>query len=295
MTRQSCFVLALATLLATATARAQPPDPDAMSEAQRHFEMGTQAFDTGDYELAVSEFRRAHELTGHPDLLFNIYSAAERAGRLEEAEDALAAHLEEGEISEERRPVLEQRLARLRARIAARADAASPGDEPEDPDAAAPEAVRSDSTAETSPPPSSAGAPDATGPDRAAEATSADAPGTPAPSSGGGVHPAAVGTLIAAGVLAASFGVFAGLSEAEDVSLADRCGRDRYRSCGDGDLATLEAYNLVADVSWIGAAAMGVTGLILLFALPAEGGGDDVAVAPWAHPTAAGGAAMGRF
>ncbi|HEY8431581.1 MAG TPA: hypothetical protein VIL20_24545, partial [Sandaracinaceae bacterium] len=183
-------VLALACLLTSWTAAAQ----DAREQARLHFESGTRAFDTGDYELAVAEFERAYELTHHPDLLFNIYSAAERAGRLERAADALTRFLAEGEVEEERRPVLQQRLARLRDRIAQQQAAAAPAE-------VAPEFAE---PARGAAPPSE--------------------PREPEPPPPGGVHPAAVATLVAAGVLAASFGVFAGLSEAEDQSLAAGCG-----------------------------------------------------------------------
>jgi hypothetical protein len=71
--------------------------------ARLHFETGTRAFETGDYELSVSEFQAAYDITGHPDILFNIYSAAERAGRLEIAADALDRHLREAEVDPEQR------------------------------------------------------------------------------------------------------------------------------------------------------------------------------------------------
>jgi hypothetical protein len=91
---------------------------DSVEVARRHFEAGTAAFDTGDYATAVREFRASYELTHHPDILFNIYSAAERGGSVEEAVTALEHYLAEGTIEPERRPALEQRLARLRERVA---------------------------------------------------------------------------------------------------------------------------------------------------------------------------------
>jgi hypothetical protein len=38
-------------------------------------------------------------------------------------------------------------------------------------------------------------------------------------------------------------------------------------ACSNGEVRRLRAYNAVADVGWIGAAATGVTGLVLLFVL----------------------------
>jgi hypothetical protein len=65
-------------ILATAALFALPPDaraqpsPAQLAEARQRFEVGVQAFDGGDYETAAAEFRRAWELTQHPDLLYNI-------------------------------------------------------------------------------------------------------------------------------------------------------------------------------------------------------------------------------
>lgn len=249
------LLAALGCSLLSLTASAQ----DATERARVHFEAGTRAFDTGEYEAAVAEFERAYELTRHPDLLFNIYSSAERAGQLERAADALTRFLAEGQVEEARRPVLQRRLANLRERIAARGTETEPRE--------------------------------ATEPEPAAAAGPAPEPPPPAPTPGG-VHPAGVAVLIAAGVLAASFGVFAGLSAAEDGALAQSCAP----TCTDAEVSALVAYNTVADVSWIAAAVAGVTGIVLLFALPPEGGGEPRAVlAPWATPHAAGLAAQGRF
>lgn len=254
VTLRACLVV-LACSLVVPTAAAQD---DATERARVHFEAGTRAFDTGDYELAVTEFERAYELTHHPDLLFNIYSSAERAGHLERAADALTRFLAEGQLEEERRPVLQERLARLRERIAA-----SEGREPQ-PTEAQGTAVPEPSVETSEPEPAAA-----------------------APS---GVHPAGIVTLITAGVLAASFAVFAGLSEMEDGALTERCGT----SCTSEEVQTLMVYNTIADVSWITAAVAGVAGVVLLFALPPEGG-SQTAIAPWATPYAGGLTATGRW
>lgn len=250
------FFLPLFLLIATShgEALAQAPEQASTEEARRHFDAATAAFDGGDYPAAVEGFERAYELTHHPDILYNIYSAAERAGQLETALRSLERYLAEGEVEAERRPVLQERLARLRERVVARGAEAVP--EPVEPQPAVePEPER-------------------------------------APS--GGVHPAAIGMLIAAGVLAVSFGVFAGLSEAEDGSLAAGCGM--RGTCTSEELSTLNALNIAADVSWIAAAAAGVTGVILLFALPPEQSSSaQAAVAPWASPDGAGLVARGSF
>lgn len=244
--------------LAFAPTVAAQTEAEGSQEARRHFETGTEAYDTGDYQLAVREFRAAHAITGHPDLLYNIYLATERAGRLEEAEQALAAYLEQAQIADDRRPALEQRLARLRARIEAAPEPTAPLPEPE---------------AEPGP---------------ATTAPSADE---------GGVHPAAVALLATAGVLAVSFGVFAGLSEKEDRDLADRCGSDAGRTCTDDQVSTLRVYNAVADVSWIGAVATGAAGLTLLFVLRDDDGLEEPGVAgsAWFGGDGGGVLVRGRF
>lgn len=256
---------------------ADPPLDDAVrAEAQAHFEAGTAAFDTGDYGRAATEFRAAHELTGHPDLLFNIYSAQERGGALAEAATALERYLAEGEMAEDRRTALSARLARLQARVAeqraAEAEAALERER------AAREASRD-------------AAPDERTRNRDL------APPEPRPASG--VHPAGVGVLIGAGVLLASFGVFAALSEAEDGALASECGRDNPAlTCAESRVDTLRIYNTVADVSWIAAAVAGATGVILLFALSPEADpeGASAWMTPYVSPTGdAGVATGGRF
>lgn len=266
-------------------------------EAQAAFEGATGAFDRGDYETAVTGFQRAYELTGHPDVLFNVYSAAERWGRLDLAVGALERYLAEADIEADRRPVLRDRLARLRERLAAEAvpEEASAREDASDHEASDDEASddgASDREASDHQASDHETGVQAGGDDRDVQDPDA-APGSPAP--GGGVHPAGVGVLIGAGVLAVSFGVFAALSEVEDGNLETRCGAPP--GCGDDALSTLEAFNIVADVSWIGAAALAVAGVVLLFALPPE---DDpteprAALVPWASPNAGGVAMVGRY
>ncbi len=258
MVRGVALVLGLATL-APGSIHAQ--DAGASPEARAHFEAGTEAFDVGEYERAAAEFRAAYDLTHHPDLLFNIYSALERAGELEQAADALDAYLREGDPDDERRTALAARLARLRERLAeARADRAE-----------AELRAQRDAPAE-------------------APVEPPDPSPTPPPSDGG-VHPAGVGLLIGGGVLLVSFAVFAGLAAAEDGRLTDTCSP----GCPDDEVATLGAFNLVADISWITGAVVAATGLVLVFALPPEGDEATAALAPWVAPGGGGLVAAGRF
>ncbi|MFK7987879.1 MAG: hypothetical protein AB8I08_17810 [Sandaracinaceae bacterium] len=232
---------------------AERPEAEAARES---FEAGMTAFDAGDYERAVEAFQATYALAPHPDVQFNIYSAAERGGQLELAAEALEIYLLRGEPGD-RREVLVGRLVRLRERIAAQ-------EETEEEPAAPP----------TAPEPEPVVEPEVT-------------PAAPVSRRPDGVHPAGPILLVSAGVLLASFGAFAGLAAAEDSSLAGSCGRDAGGTCMADQVAGLEGLNLAADIAWISAAALGVTGLIVLFVVPPEDG-MSLSVLPWATPTAAG-------
>lgn len=237
-----------------------------LAEAQHSFELATAAYEGGDYETAAEEFRVAYEITRHPELLFNVYLAEERAGRPSEAADALTSYLATASVAAEERVLLERRLERLRARAASR-ETTPPVEELDDSALLA-------SPIEAAPP--------------------ATAVPVPAAESAGSPPTAGIALLVTAGVLLVSFAVLAPLSEVEDQRLATSCGRERGRTCTD--TTALTALNVASDVSWIGAAALGTAGLILLFALPWEGATrGDVAVLPWASPDGAGLLVGGSF
>lgn len=241
-----CALVVVLLWLGSSAASAQDAPPTALEldEARHAFDVGSRAFERGDYETAADEFRAAYALSHHPDVLYNVYLAEERAGHQVEAADALAAHLEAADLSDEQRRLLTQRLERIRARIAAHetSEATSAG-----------ESLRDVPTGEPPPP-----------------APAAPAPAAPAPAPPPSVEPPAVGValLIAGGVLGLAFGGFAIASEVEDQRLASTCGRDVGSFCLASDTATLEISNVMADASWISAATLGVLGAILLAALP---------------------------
>lgn len=258
-------ILALGVVSSVALPVAAQGGADAQVAARAHFDEGTQAFEVGDYERAATAFRAAYELTHHPDLLFNIYSALERGGDVVAAADALEGYLRDGDPEEERRASLQARLSRLRARAAEQ------------------RASRAEAELEA----------EREGRRRDAEERSAPADVEPAPADdgGGGVHPAAIGVLVGGGALLASFAVFAALAAVENDNLASTCSPE----CGGGEVATLSTFNLIADISWIGGAVAAATGLVLLFVLPAEGEDTSAAFAPWVAPSGAGGTIVGRF
>jgi tetratricopeptide (TPR) repeat protein len=108
------FVL-LAGSLGVSTALAQSPDDD---EARSLYDAGREAFEAGRYDRALEHFQRAYELSGRPQLLYNIGQAADRLRHDAEALDAFDRYLASPEADESLRPQIEGRLAVLRAAVA---------------------------------------------------------------------------------------------------------------------------------------------------------------------------------
>ncbi len=274
MARSSLVVtLVLFAFLGQARAQdavAHEPSDAELAEARHSFDVATRAFESGDYETAVSEFRAALDLSGAADLYFNIYLSEEREGHLDPAAAALDQYLQHGTIDAEQRTLLTGRLERLRARIASRTPA---------PAAEERQVLLSSPIAPTL---------DVQEP---SERASAESPAptvvTTSPSA------LAIATLVAAGVVVVNFGVFGGLALAENDRLGSTCGR----GCSSSQVASLNTYDVVADVSWIGAAVLGVAGLVLFFAVPDTHDEPRVSVAftPWLGPTGAGVSAGGSF
>ena len=233
-------------------------------EARNLFEAGQDAFDSGNYERALDYFERAHALTQRAGFLYNIATTADRMRADQRALEAYRAYLE-AEPDTERRAEVEARITFIEGLLRP-----PPPPEPEPEPAPAPVVE----VVVRAPPP---------------------APPPPEPS---GVHPAGVVTLIGSGLLFASFGVFGGLSLAEDGRLAGTCGRDVGATCSDAQVADLRLYNMIADASWISGSVAAVVGLALVLALPSEGGGstgEQMALVPWAHPAGAGTTWVGRW
>lgn len=63
-------------------------------EARLHFQIGERALTDGRYEEALTHFSRSHELSGRPELLFNIGVANDRLRNDQEALNAYRAFLE---------------------------------------------------------------------------------------------------------------------------------------------------------------------------------------------------------
>ncbi|MBX7193953.1 MAG: tetratricopeptide repeat protein [Sandaracinaceae bacterium] len=113
--------LAIATtalwLPSSAKAQEQSPSERRDTEARLLFEAGRLAFSEGRFDEALGHFRRAYELSERPDLLYNVGTAADRAGQREEAVAAYEQYLATA-ADIENRPIIESRLVILRREIA---------------------------------------------------------------------------------------------------------------------------------------------------------------------------------
>ncbi|HSN81376.1 MAG TPA: tetratricopeptide repeat protein [Polyangiales bacterium] len=90
-----------------------------IAEAKKAFTEGSRAYENGDFDTALASFERAYELTGSPDLLYNIATVSDRMRLDEEALRAYQGYLEARPKSADREHV-ESRIEVLRAAIEAR-------------------------------------------------------------------------------------------------------------------------------------------------------------------------------
>ena len=67
-------------LVCARPALADTPSPSPEPEAKQHYLNGADAYDRGDYQLAVDEFRRAWHLSHQPAMLFNLGRAESKLG-----------------------------------------------------------------------------------------------------------------------------------------------------------------------------------------------------------------------
>lgn len=75
------IAVVLALVVAASPVRAQP----SRNEAKALFEAASRSYDMGQYDDAAAGFRRAYELTGSPEVLFNIGQAYRLAKKYEDA------------------------------------------------------------------------------------------------------------------------------------------------------------------------------------------------------------------
>jgi tetratricopeptide (TPR) repeat protein len=89
-------VVSLACLVSSSSVEAQSASSREarIAKAKTAFAAGTRAYSNGDFEAALAQFRRAYELTGSPDLLYNIATVSDRMRLDEEALAAYEGYLE---------------------------------------------------------------------------------------------------------------------------------------------------------------------------------------------------------
>lgn len=244
--RHALLILVLVSAFMSSAAMAQAGRrPGAQQAAARAaFEEGSEHYEHGRYREAMDAFERAYAAMHSPEFLYNIYTAAQRAGELPRAEEALSGYLESLVVPPDERAALEARLVLLRQEIAD-AEAARLAAEEEARAAEAERAAEAQRLAEAE--------------RRAREAEEEAARGAPRVSSG-----ATVGFVVGAGGLA-SFATFAALAAREDRRVGRSCGAQAGEFCTASDVRQLRAYSVTADVS-LGIGAVGLaTGLIVFF------------------------------
>lgn len=107
--------LLAAAVVCSSAARAQQP----RTEAQERFARAMTLFEQRNYEGALAEFQRVHELTRRADLLFNIGRAQQALGRYPEAAAAVEEYLRQTtDLPPQRRAEVQELLASVRRYIA---------------------------------------------------------------------------------------------------------------------------------------------------------------------------------
>ncbi|MBK8261695.1 MAG: hypothetical protein IPK80_10185 [Nannocystis sp.] len=117
--------------------RSAVPTDEAMSEAQREYQLGTHAYALGNYDQAVLHFERSYELSDRPELLFNIgqsyaqwYTLSGDPAQLRKARKLFQNYIKFLDASEgddaEARADAERRIAEIDAELAALAPTPQP-------------------------------------------------------------------------------------------------------------------------------------------------------------------------
>lgn len=106
-----------------------PTPPPAVSErdqqARKLFEQGREAYGDGRYRDAWAYFHQAYQLSGRPELLFNIGQTADRLGQEADAVQAFSMYVERLPAAPNRKDV-ENRIHALQERIASAQQASAP-------------------------------------------------------------------------------------------------------------------------------------------------------------------------
>lgn len=123
MRDRTAWLLAAALCVVAAApslARAQDQDQaqkSASNAAREKFLKGQQAYQQGDYDMAISQWKAAYDLDPRPLILYNLSQAYERNGKLAEAVDALQKYLHNAEPDDPNTELARARLASLQQRL----------------------------------------------------------------------------------------------------------------------------------------------------------------------------------
>jgi hypothetical protein len=121
---------------------AQTPTKQERQVAREAYDKGTKAFEKGDFVTALDSFVKANALIPSVQAMFWIARAQDSAGKVDaaiEAYEAVSARADyETTLSEDKKTVVRERLAALKAQKAPAAPAAAPPPPAEPPPAAAP-------------------------------------------------------------------------------------------------------------------------------------------------------------
>lgn len=238
----------------TAVANAAPPARHAPEKAaadvraRELFQKGDAAYAEGRYEEALAAFQEAYDLSGRPQLLFNVSNALERLGRYADAVEALDKYLASGKAKD--REIVQKRLANLKRRVEEQKKAEERAREDEEKKRAAER-----ESAEQAPRP----------PDKSEAAQ----PGTsPAPASEKPTRVLPIALLGAGGAALATAGVFGALtlSARSDVDAACKSGPSgRFCSADAGPAIDRDkTFSLVTDIALVSGVVLGAAGLYFL-------------------------------
>ena len=110
-----CLFLLFALLLAPASAAAQ----DDAAQARQHFDAGVRHFQSGEFRLALDEFRDAYRIRPHPAVLVNIANCYMEINRPVDAAQNFERYMREaGDVDPAQRADVERALGQARAAIA---------------------------------------------------------------------------------------------------------------------------------------------------------------------------------
>ena len=253
-------------LVLGSSARAQ----DKTDETARiHFQAGTSYYETGDYELALREFNRSYELSGRPELQYNISLTYEKLGDLEAAIQALDKYLNDAKDIPNRK-TLELRLANLNKRLEQQREAAAAEQEAKVAKDAEPTPEKAGASEQSDegqkpaqPVPSTEPIAEEPREPVQAESTAVVAEGSDQKILGLPIEVFVSYAVGGAGAL--TFILFGSLAAAEDGSLSDECLNSAGQGiCGGSDVSTLDTFSTIADIGLAVALIGGAVGTVLL-------------------------------